>query len=365
MAEEGRKLVEVLKLPFESMRTLSCQTGEVRKYRNELTGVISVGKRLSWAAVNDRTIVLREAQLLQQIRHSNIVPVFDVAVVEDPKVDRYLTVIEMIMPFYEKGSVYDSLTNNNRYSIGEAVRLARESLAGLSELHEVRRLLHRDIKSGNVFIDDDGHARVGDLGQAQPMDADGTAEAFVGNQLYTPPEVMKIGRCDRRVDIYGVGLMLFELLNGPFPYEAYTGNQVVARLEKGRRPVLDIHLEFKSFVPPRLRRIVNCAINKDPGQRYSSAREMADALNAAPMVDWRQTAEGQSHELVWEGTCAVTPETSYQVTASPKKGGRWLLRGRRRITQWRSFVEDQIVADPLGTDAQAFFDNIVKIATKR
>jgi eukaryotic-like serine/threonine-protein kinase len=363
MAEEARKLIEVLRLPFESMRTLSCSTGEVRKYRNELTGAIQVGKRVSWVGRDERAVVLREAELLQKIRHPNIVPVVDVAVVEgEPDGDPAVHVIEMIMPFYPKGSIYDSLVGGYRHSVGEAVKLAREALSGLGELHEAHRLLHRDIKSTNVFIDNDDRALLGDFGQVVPMDDAGTAEHFRGNQIYSPPEALLEGRCTRATDIYGVGLLLFELLTGPFPYDEYTPDQIFARLNKGKRPVRDADLVFKPFVPPRLRTIVTTAISRDGSRRYASAREMADALNAAPIIDWRATS-GEDDELVWEGTCAADRGAAYQVKATPKKGGRWRFKGRRRLTQWRTIVEDQIVTDPTGIEARDFFDRVVRVAT--
>ena len=365
MTDSARKLVEVLRLPFESMKTLYNGTAEVRLYRNEITGVLTVGKRVSWAGLSERAIVVREAELLERIRHDNIVPVHDVAVVHEPGIDPAVKIIEMIIPYYATGSVYDSLVRGERYSVGNAVRLVREALAGLGELHETHRFIHRDIKSANVFIDDRNRARIGDLGQVIPMESDDTAEAFVGNQMYTPPEVLLSGRCDRRTDIYGIGLMLFELVNGPFPYASYTPAQIADRLQKGRRPIRDADLQFKPFVPPRVRTIVSKAISRNVSQRYATARSMVDAINAAPLIDWQAVDKSDRGELCWEGACTADRSSQYQIRAIPKKGGRWLLTGCRRVSQWRRIVDDQIVTDPAGTEARLFFDNMLKAATSR
>jgi eukaryotic-like serine/threonine-protein kinase len=314
-----RTLLKNLWLPFESVKTLYENSSEVRLYRNDITGVKQIGKRVSALGIEQAT-VFREATLLQSIRHDNIVPVYDVAVVDEEDCDPLLKVIEMVLPYYERGSVYDALQRGERFSIAEAVHHTREALSGLDELHERYRLLHRDIKSANVFLDEHGRLRVGDLGVAVPMEEDGTAEAFQASQMYTPPETMIIQRYDRRADLYGIGLILFELLNGPFPYSEYTRSQIVKRLEKGRRPILDEHLVFKPQVPPRLRQIVTKAISRNPGDRYANAREMMDAIDKAPLIDWRLAEEAPGH-YVWEGALGRVGGRMYRVAARSSSVG--------------------------------------------
>src|SRR5262249_32286594 len=142
---------------------------------------------------------------------------FDVAVL--PDYPPPMRVIELIMPYYERGSVCDAmLRDGTRFSVGQAVRLALQALRGLGELHDVHGILHRDLKSANAFLTDDGDLRVGDLGACMPIDANGEAEPYPSMQPSTPPETYLADRVGRSYDIFGLGLLLFELLNGPLPY---------------------------------------------------------------------------------------------------------------------------------------------------
>ncbi len=299
-----RTLIRCLWLPYESVRTVYAGTSEVRLYKNEITDVLQIGKRVSGIGA-ECAIVFREAKLLMSIRHDHIMPVYDVAMVDGAH-DKLLTVIEMIMPFYANGSIFDALERGHRFTVGEAIRITRQALLGLSELHEGHRILHRDIKSANVFIDDTNRARIGDLGLAVAMDPDGTAEAFPASQMYTPPEAHTGRRATRESDIYGMGLILHELLNGPFPYADYTCAMLAERLEKGQSPILPRHLRQGPHVPRRIRSVVSKAAGKDPNDRFASAREMIDALDAAPFVDWRFRVDGEVQ--CWEGTSNVDPE---------------------------------------------------------
>jgi serine/threonine protein kinase len=355
---EPRRLVETLTLPYKTARTIYEGSSEVRHYVNDVTGVDEIGKRVSKLGLED-SLGFKEAALLQSIRHENLVPVYTVASVSIPKTDKLFTVIEMIMPFYPRGSVFDALERKETFSTAEAVRLGRHFLVGLDFLHEKHRLIHRDMKSANVFIDEAGVGRIGDLGVAVPMEADGTAEAFqAGVQMYTAPEAFPTKRADRRTDIYGAGLILHEMLNGQFPYAAYEHIDLAARLAKGKRSMKDDVLDFKPYVSRHLRSVVRKAIARDPEDRYGTAPEMMAALAKAQFIDWRLAGE-----LTWEGSVPSRPDVSYQVTATKmKRGERWKLCGRRRITDWRRCMADQEVTDLSGTQVTEFFDQMVNEA---
>ena len=355
------KLVATLTLPFESMRTIHEGISDVHLYKNEVTEVLRVGKRVS-AFGQEEAIVFREATLLQRIEHPHIVPVYDVARVDlGKKNDPMIKVIEMIIPYYERGSICDALfMHGERFSMADSVRLVRETLVGLDYLHETQRLLHRDMKSANVLLDG-AHARISDLGMAVPVDADGTAEAIPDCQVSTAPETQVSKRCDRRTDIYGIGLILHELLNGPFPYGEYTRDVMEKRLAKGRRAVLDNHLDQQVHIPRRLRQIVRKATSRTAVDRYANAREMLDALGQAPFIDWCRV-----DDTCWEGGVSTDDDTRYRVTATRmKRSGKWRLEGLKCKNRWQRFVVGQEVAEIAGPAASAFFDQIVTLATNR
>jgi eukaryotic-like serine/threonine-protein kinase len=356
----SREFLKTLRLPFDSVKTLYEGPSEVRLYRNQITGVLQIGKRIGAFGLEEAT-VFREAQLLQSIRHDNVVPVYDVAVVDDPSDKSGMKVIEMIMPYYPRGSVLDALVDGATFSVGAAVQLVRDLLTGLSVLHDRHGLLHRDMKSPNVFLDDRDRARVGDLGASVPMRPDGTAEALASQQIYTAPEVHTTKVCDRRTDLYGVGIVFLELLNGPLPYANYTPPLIWRKLSRGFRPISPRQLQCLPHVPPRLRQVVACAVATKPSDRFSNARAMMDALDQAPFIDWTCT-ENSKDRRVFEGSSSSLGGRPYRITIERGRRGQWKLVGQTCVTQWRRCVDDQVVDEALGVGTTAFFDQVVKQA---
>lgn len=353
-------LIRKLVLPYDSMRTMYEGGCEVRLYRNTITDTLQVGKRVDTLGLEE-AVAVREAQLLRSIRHDNIVPVFDVAAVEG--YDAAMRVIELVMPFYERGSVFDAFERGERFSVLEAVLHVQAGLRGLGELHERHKVLHRDVKSPNVFLDDESLLRVGDLGVAVPMEGDGSAEAYASVQLYTPPETFVSERHDRRSDIYAMGLLLFEMVNGPLPYDQYGALQLEPRLRAGKRGPLDKHLRIKPHVAPRVRTVIRKALAADPRRRYPSARAMSDAIAAARLIDWRQTV--QSDDLAeWEGRVAGSTR-QFRVSAASVRSGGWRLSGFQHKNAWRRIVADSHVPDLASAAAVKFFDQMLNAALIR
>ncbi len=359
---ETRTLIRTLTLPYESVRTLYVGDCEVRLYRNEITGALQVGKRLSTLGLED-TVAAREATWLKSIDHPNIVKVSDVTRVDG--YDPALGVIELIMPFYERGSAFDCFERGELFSIAEAVEVASMALCGLAELHEVQGIVHRDIKSPNVFIGNEDRALIGDLGVAVPL-YDGRAEALDSPRLWTPPETYADGTIDHRADLYQVGLVLQELTSGPFDYGAqprYLLDRIATRLMRGSRGVVGADLEFAPWVPRGVRRVIRKATMLVPSDRYDSARAMNDALRNARIVDWTLVIDDPDHKR-WEGTTARRPERRYRVEATRRKrDGGWRLSGLQRINAWRRVTEDAISPELQGAVIDNLFDAVVASAT--
>jgi len=355
-------VVRVLRLPFEALRTMYQGGSEVRLYRNEVTGVLEVGKRVDLLGL-DGSMLVREATWLSSIRHDHLVPVQSVAVVD---FQASMKVIEMVMPYYERGSVADALSRGERFSVASARDHVLAALRGVGQLHEVERVLHRDLKSPNVLLTGDTRlVRVGDLGIAAPMDPDGSAEAHPNAQLYAPPEAFTTHRVDRRSDLYAAGLLLLEMVNGPLPWTFYDDRLAMAtRLAQGRPAPFPRHLRPGPFVPPAMRRLIAKTLCPNPDRRPASAGIMAARLAAVPLVDWA-VVDHDAAGRVWEGRSATRPDRAYRIEATTATGGGLLLRGMHRVRQWRRVIADQMVADLADESAQGFFDQIVTIATRR
>jgi len=357
------ELVGVLRLPFEALRTIYEGGCEVRLYRNEVTGILEVGKRVDTLGL-DGSMLVREATWLSSIRHDHLVPVQGVAVVDKYKPP--LKVIEMVMPYYKRGSVADALGRGERFSVAAARDHVLAALRGISQLHEVEHVLHRDLKAANVLLTEDHRlVRVGDLGIAALMDEDGSAEAYPNAQLYSPPEAFTTHRVDRRSDLYAVGLLLLEMVNGPLPWASYDDRLAMAnRLAQGRPAPLPRHLRLGPFVPPAMHRLITRTLSADPDRRPASAASMASSLAAVPLIDWALITE-DSTGRVWEGRSSIRTDRKYRIEAVTKARGGVLLKGMQCVNGWRRVIADQTVTDLGGSSARGFFDQMVTIATKR
>jgi serine/threonine protein kinase len=360
---DARVFIRALELPYERIRTVYAGDSEVRLYRNELTQELQIGKRFDILGIEGSAAV-QEGSLLRRIMHPNVTPVYDVARVKGYPAP--MQVVEVIMPYYERGSLYDAFLRGERFTVGDAVRLSIEALHGLAELHEVHGILHRDVKTPNVLLRDDGRLVLGDLGVAAPLASDGTAEALPNARLYSPPESFVSRRVGRAADLYQLGIVLHELASGPLPYDdpAYDISAVAARLDQGRSVVLPRHLRPAPWVPRRLRAVIHKSTSRDPGTRYPNAKAMVDALAAVPLVDWLVRADQPDYKR-WEGATPQRPGRRFAVEArylSAKRGRTrtgWCLSGLQEVSRWQRVLPDALVAELEGRQAADFFDSMV------
>jgi hypothetical protein len=139
--------------------------------------------------------------------------------------------------------------------------------------------VHRDVKPGNVLVQPDGRVKVTDFGIAKAADSQGEeltrTGMVVGTARYLAPEQVDGRAVDERVDIYSLGLVLYEMLCGKAPFEADTDiATAVARLTTPPRPIT---LECPA-VPPGLEKVIDRALTKDPDDRWPSALSFRDAV---------------------------------------------------------------------------------------
>jgi len=142
-------------------------------------------------------------------------------------------------------------------------------------------ILHRDVKPGNVMIDEHGTPRLTDFGLAQDRWAEGltlSGEAFGSPQYMSPEQAFrrKIA-LDERTDVYSLGVTLYELLTLRLPYAAETPSEVLSALEQG---AVIPPREADPTLPEALGRVLLRALQREPAERYASAAELALDLRA-------------------------------------------------------------------------------------
>jgi hypothetical protein len=161
----------------------------------------------------------------------------------------------------------------------QAFDVATQIAEGLAAIHKVG-IIHRDLKSPNVMIDDEGTAKVMDFGIAKPASAgtDGASTGYVlGSPEYMSPEQARGRRADFRSDLYSLGIVVFEAFTGRVPFRGATPVETLMMHVEAAPPIDDPALAL----PPALLPVLRAALAKDPVARFADAASMAAALRAA------------------------------------------------------------------------------------
>ncbi|HZV00540.1 MAG TPA: serine/threonine-protein kinase [Planctomycetota bacterium] len=236
--------------------------GEVFEARDE-RGERYVVKRLKpqVAGIFDLERFYRESKIMAALRHPNLMPVVFVDAQAKPPY--------YVMPF-RRGETAAERRDQGRLGAVAVARLARDVCAGLVAAHE-RGIVHRDVKPGNIFIEETGRAILLDFGLAKDLEsveALTAAGMLVGTPAYMSPEQCRGERVSARADVYSLGVTLHELLTGKNPFLA---EDVIGTLERQLRLVpkrLDVAMPQR--VSPELGALVAAMLEKNPERRPPS-----------------------------------------------------------------------------------------------
>jgi len=223
-----------------------------------------------------------EARLAARIQHPNVVSIIDVVA----QAGELLLVMDYIQGESLSRLLRAERQRGGRIDLKIAVKLMSEVLSGLHAAHEVTNergmpldLVHRDVSPQNILVGVDGVARLIDFGVAK---AAGRAQSTRQGQLkgklpYMAPEQIKGGTVDRRTDVYAASVVLWELMVGRRLFQGDEANVLYG--------VLSAPIPAPSTLVPgvsaALEAVVMKGLERNPSRRYSTAMEMADALEAA------------------------------------------------------------------------------------
>lgn len=212
-----------------------------------------------------------EAQMVARLEHPHIVPLYDYW--RDPD-GAYL-----VMRWLRGGSLRDALANG-AYDLQSAARLL-DQIAGALTLAHRSGVIHRDIKPGNILLDEDGNAYLTDFGIAKDLSvADGaTAEdAILGSLDYISPEQARSAPVSPRTDIYSLGVTLYEMLTGQHPF---VGLSAVERLYKHINDPLPAITLYDAPVREAVNAVITTATAKNPDRRFTDVLTFAAEFRAA------------------------------------------------------------------------------------
>ena len=281
--------------------------GEVYRARDESLGREVAIKVLPKELASDPDRLRRfeqEARAAAALNHPNILAVYGFSTTEEHA--PYL-VTELL-----QGQTLRERLQQGEIPVRKAVEFALQTARGLAAAHD-RGIVHRDLKPENLFLTRDGVVKILDFGLAKlivpeasssptPMATASFTEVgmVLGTAGYMSPEQVRGQLVDHRSDIFSLGTILYEMLSGKRAFEGKTAADTMSAILK-EEPA-ELSASGRSL-PPALGRIVNRCLEKDPAERFQSARDLAFNLE---LLSREQTGSGVA------------------VTLPARKGRRWL-----------------------------------------
>lgn len=227
-------------------------------------------------------MLIREARILANLKHSGIVGVVDLGE-ED---DAYLMVLEYVHG-YDLGHWLKFLRHRSRrLPIDVVLEISTRVLDALHYAHSLKKpdgssgsVIHRDISPSNILLDVDGNVRLLDFGIAhvtdELADPDTKKNSFKGKVGYSHPSLLKFGTPSAITDTYSAAVVTLQMLIGVNPFYAESTAATVDRVVNKPLPKLR---DFVADAPPELEQILLRALSRDHQENYRSAHELAEAL---------------------------------------------------------------------------------------
>jgi serine/threonine protein kinase len=265
-----------------------------RAQQKSMNRIVAV-KVLPEQYIHDDTYIQRfnqEVEIVAKLEHRNIVPVYNYGEHEGRPY--------IVMRFMSAGSV-DDLLANGPLEIEQIVDIFDQIAPALDYAHS-KHVLHRDLKPSNVLLDDDGGAYLTDFGIARVLGEQGnkgiTTQGVVGTPSYMSPEQAQGQPLDNRSDLYGLGVMLFELSTGRRPFESDTPYSIaVMQVTTPPPPPRVLNPQISLAVEE----VIYKALKKKREERYPHAIALSEALKRAmnkPISSIHDTQPGMPRQTM-------------------------------------------------------------------
>lgn len=220
----------------------------------------------------------QEAESISTLVHTNVAAVYDYGVLMGGQ--PYLA-----MELVPGTTLAAEIAQANRLPADRAVAIFLQACDGIAAAHATG-LIHRDLKPSNIMLEtaEDGsdHVKILDFGLAKVISGEGATREhltmtgeILGTPAYMAPEQCMGAAMDRRTDVYSFGCVMYETLSGHLPVEGDNSYEMM------NKHINEVPLSLSKIgvpVPPKLVRIVNKAMQKDPDDRYQNFEELKDAL---------------------------------------------------------------------------------------
>ena len=222
-----------------------------------------------------RERLLNEARATARLNHPNIVSVYDAGEADGSPY--------VVMELVEGGSLH----SHRPRDLDTIVAIARQISAALDHAHS-NGFIHRDLKPENVLLARDGSAKLSDFGLARSITSRVTSEGTItGTVFYLAPEQVLGHEIDGRVDLYALGVVLYELTTGQLPF---AGDDPIAVIYQHLHAPVVPPRARNAEIPPVLDALVARLLSKDPAARPETAAEVLRILNSPEILDKQAVA---------------------------------------------------------------------------
>lgn len=230
------------------------------------------------ATEEQRARFLREARVAAAIRHPNVATIYEVGETDDGR--------PYIVMEYCEGETLAQRIRRRPLDAGEFLLIAKQITAGVAAAHD-NHVLHRDIKAANIVLEPTGSVKILDFGLAKRLDTEftpgekasfeSTSGHFFGTLHYLAPEQARGHGADVRSDLFSVGVVLYQMAAGHLPFNA---DSPLLVLEKIRDTEPEPFVPLDPAFPAAAAKAIGKLLQKDPGERYQTAHELLDAIEA-------------------------------------------------------------------------------------
>src|SRR5258708_9752637 len=210
---------------------------------------------------------LREARLVGQLSHPNVIPLHDMGIEES-------TQTPYLVMEYIEGLPLDRVLEKGTLPFPRACAWVAHAAEGLDAAHR-RGVIHGDVKPANILITADGKVKLTDFGMARVAKRDSGDSPLLGTPAYWAPQQIMGRPQDARSDIFSLGVVLYEMVTGTRPFEADSLQGVCNRVLSSTVP-MPSHLQ--PSVPSSFDEIIAACLTKNPEARLSSGEKLAQML---------------------------------------------------------------------------------------
>ena len=232
--------------------------GEVWKVSHRKSNKIYVIKVMDKSTIKEQKLsdqINREIEIMYKLNHPHVMRLIN-HFEDDEK-------FYLIMPYASKGQLYSLLRRQVRFDQRTAAQYMREVLEAVRYIHSFSpKIIHRDIKPENLLLDDNYRVLLSDFGWSNFLDENESRKTFCGTPEYLSPEMAKKSGHNEMVDIWALGVLLFEFLAGYAPFSGSCPKELYTNIKK-------LKINWSVDFPPLAKNLISKILKLNPSERLS------------------------------------------------------------------------------------------------